>query len=240
MSMEVAIKITAINQAMGALNDVTKQVETLQDTVEKTKSLSSGLNDLGNNLTSMGQGLTTSLTLPIVGAGAAILKVAGDFEYSMNRVGALTKATGEQFTQLEDLARELGATTQYSASEAADAMSFLAMAGFKTNDILDSLPGVLQLAAAGQVELAEAADISSNILSGFGMEAEEIARVNDVLAYTLSNQNVNLEQLAYTMKYVAPVAKSRGFSLEEMSAAAGILGGAGIQGEMAGTALRNA
>lgn len=174
--------------------------------------------------------------------GAGILSSVNtgmEFQAAMSRVGAVSGATGEDFAKLEAQAKELGRSTVWSASQAAEGMQYLAMAGFKTNDILATMPGMLSLASAGQVELAEAADISSNILSGFGMEASDIGRVGDVLTSTFTGSNTSLSGLGHTMKYAAPVAKSMGASLEVTAAMAAKLGDAGIQGEMAGTALRN-
>nr|WP_281381980.1 phage tail tape measure protein [Nocardiopsis mwathae] len=180
------------------------------------------------------------MTVPLVAASGVMLSTAGDFESSMNRVRAVSGATGDQFSQLRGLAQQLGASTQYSASQAADAMGYLAMAGFDANDILTALPGTLDLAAAGQLDLADAADIASNILTGYGFAASDLTRVNDVLAKTFTSSNVNMRMLGDSFKYIGPVAKSAGLQFEEVSAAVGLLGNAGIQGEQAGTVLRGA
>lgn len=194
----------------------------------------------GAAMASAGQQTTTSLSLPMAAFGALTLKTAGDFEQQMNRVRAVSGATGQEFDSLNALAQELGATTQYSASEAADAMGFLAMAGFDTDQILSALPDTLNLAAAGAIDLGEAADIASNILTGYGFRAEELGRVNDILTETFTSSNVNMQMLGYSFKYIAPVANSAGLQFEEVAAAVGMLGNAGIQGEQAGTALRGA
>lgn len=175
-----------------------------------------------------------------IGAGlVSSVNTGMEFQAAMSRVGAVSGATGSDFAKLEAQAEELGRTTVWSASQAAEGMQYLAMAGFKTNEIIATMPGMLSLASAGQVELAEAADISSNIMSGFGLEASEIGRVGDVLTSTFTGSNTSLSGLGNTMKYAAPVAKSMGASLEVTAAMAAKLGDAGIQGEMAGTALRN-
>lgn len=175
-----------------------------------------------------------------MGAGiVSSVKTGMEFQAAMSRVGAVSGATAEDFAKLEAQAKELGKSTVWSASQAAEGMQYLAMAGFSTNDILKTMPGMLSLASAGQVELGEAADISSNILSGFGLAAEDIARVGDVLTTTFTTSNTSLSGLGNTMKYAAPVAKSLGQSVEGVAAMAAKLGDAGIQGEMAGTALRS-
>src|SRR5690554_4984451 len=211
----------------------------LEGVAEKTNSSMQRLARTGEQLTSVGKSLTMGVTTPIVGMGTAILKTAGDFEVGMNGVRAVTGATGQDFEALKDLAREMGATTAYSATEAASAMEFLGMAGWDTNEILAGLPDVLNLAAAGSVDLAEAADIASNIMSGFGIEASEMSRVADVLAKTAASANVDLAMLGESMKYAAPIARAAGWSLEETAAAVGILGDAGMQGSMAGTGLNS-
>lgn len=183
---------------------------------------------------------------PFVGiyAGArafrSVVSAAADFEQSMNRVGVLTGATDTQFKALEAQAKELGRTTQFSASQAADAMGFLGMAGFDTEQIFGAMPGTLQLAAAAQMDLARAADITSNVMSGYGMEVEQLGHVNDVLVKSFTSANTDLAQLGEAMKYAGPVAKSAGVQFEETAAALSLMGNAGIQGSMAGTSLRGA
>lgn len=177
-------------------------------------------------------------TLALGASFALPFKAGINFESSMARVKALTGATGKEFQKLSDTARKLGATTVFSASESAQAMQFLAMAGYKTNDIVKSMPGILNLAAAGQLDLATTADIASNILSGFGLKASQTGHVADVLAKASTSTNVSIGELGETMKYVAPVASSLGASLEEVTALTGELGNVGIKATQAGTALR--
>ncbi|WP_412767415.1 phage tail tape measure protein [Brevibacillus laterosporus] len=156
----------------------------------------------------------------------------------MSRVAALSSASAGDLAKLTTKAKELGASTVFSASQAAEGMQFLAMAGYKTNEIIAAMPGLLDAAAAGQTDLGTTADIVSNILSGFGIAAGDTGRVADVLTKAFTSANVDLQMLGYTMKYAAPWAKALGVSLEETAAAAGILGNAGIQAEQAGTTLR--
>ena len=179
-------------------------------------------------------------SIPSVMALAAPIKTAMDFEQAMKNVGAICNASAEDIAKMTKQARELGASTVFSASEAADGMQYLAMAGFNTEQTMAAMPGMLDLAAAGNTELGRTADIASNILSGFGLKAEEMARVSDVLTKTFTTSNTTLEMLGDTMKYVAPVASSVGMSIEDCAAAVGILGNSGIQGSQAGTVLRSA
>ena len=172
-------------------------------------------------------------------AVAAPFKAGIDFEKEMARVKALSGATGKAFMALQNSAKKLGSTTVFSASEAAKGMQFLAMAGFKTNQIIKAMPGLLDLAAAGQTDLATTADITSNILSGFGIGADKTSHVADVLAKAMTTANVDVGMLGETMKYVAPAASGLGASLEEVTTLAAKLGDVGIQGSAAGTVLRS-
>ena len=192
----------------------------------------------GASMKSVGQDLSLKLTAPIVAFGALSLKAAGDFEAGMNQVKAVSGATEEQFISLREQAKELGATTQFSASEAAAGMGFLAQAGFEANEILSAMPGTLQLASAAQLELGEAADIVSNILTGYRLDVEDLNRVNDVLVKAFTSSNTNLQDLGQAMKFAGPVASAAGVGFEEAAAALGLMGNAGIQASMAGTSLR--
>lgn len=205
-----------------------------------TKDAESGFDRIASKSKSIGKGMTAGLTAPIAAIGIGALMTGAKFEKGMNRVRALSGATGKEFDALTQQAKDLGASTMFSATEASDAMGFLAMAGFKTNDVLGAMPGVLNLAAASQMDLATTADITSNILTGFGLEVSELGRVNDVLVKGMTSANVDLQMLGESMKYVGPVASSAGMEFEETAAAIALLGNAGIQGSMAGTSLRGA
>jgi len=189
-------------------------------------------------------GAASSLKIGVMGAvaGAMILaapiKMAADFQQSMANVRAVTNATGGDFKKLTATGRALGRNTVFSANEAARGMGFLGMAGFKTNEIISAMPGMLDLAAAGSLDLAQTADISSNILQGFNLEAGEMNRVGDVMARTMADSNTDLVQLGEAMKFVAPVAAKLNISIEETAAVIGTLSNAGIQATMAGTTMR--
>lgn len=209
------------------------------------KGLEKGLSDLQNKLKSAGDGvkdvgktLSKSLTVPLTAAAGFAVKLGMDFESGMARVAAVSGATAEEMDAMEAQARELGATTKFSALQAAEGMEFLARAGFSANEVMEAMPGLLDLAAASGADLGVAADIASNILSGFGMEAAEAGRVADVLAAATANSNTTVESMGEAMKYVAPVAAALGISVEETAAAVGVLGDAGIAGGQAGTVLR--
>ena len=175
------------------------------------------------------------------GALYSAVRPAVDFELAMAKVGAITNesAGGKGFKSLTKQARELGRTTQYTASQTAEAMQFLGMAGLSTSQILAATPSVLNLAIAGNMDLGRTADITSNILTGFNMEAERTGEVADILAQASRSTNVNVEMLGQTMKFIAPAAAAVGGTLSETATLAGVLGDAGIQETMAGTMLRS-
>jgi len=195
---------------------------------------------LATRFRKVGREITTTFGLPLAALGAHILKTAANFESGMNRVQALTSATGDEFKALEEQARQLGGTTQFSASQAADAMGFLAQAGASANEILAQMPATLNLAAAGQIELAQSADILTNIMKGYGRGVEETTRTTDILTATFTGSNTNLVQLGEAMKLAGPVASGFGIKFEEAAAFVGLMGNAGFQATLAGTALRGA
>lgn len=176
-----------------------------------------------------------------VGAPAAVAtKTFADFEYQMARVRALTGANQDQFDTLTAEARRLGETTIFTARDAADAMSFFALAGYKVDQILAAIGPTLDMAAAGQIGIAESADIAAKIMAGMGIEANHLGEAVDVLTKAMTTANTDLRQLGDAMKYVGPIAKSAGISFEEIVGAVQMLSNAGIQAEMAGTTLRGA
>ncbi|WP_232299801.1 phage tail tape measure protein [Bacillus cereus] len=176
----------------------------------------------------------------IVASVGASVKAAANFEQSMAKVKAISGATDAEFKQLEGTAKNLGATTQFSASQAADGLAFLSLAGFKAQDSIDAIPSVLNLAAAGAIDLGSAADIASNIMTGFGLTAQDTQHATDVLAKTFTTANTDMNQLGMAMKYVAPVANALGWDIEDAAAAIAKMSDAGIQGSQAGTSLRAA
>lgn len=161
-----------------------------------------------------------------------------NFEKSMSSVQAITRANAQELAALRDVAKQLGATTEYSASQAADALKFLGMAGFEAKEAIAAIPAVLDLATASSMGLAEAADVSSNIMSGFGLNASQAGEAADVLAAAATRANTDVSQLGSAMKFAAPVAHSLGITMGDTAAAIGVMSDAGIQGSQAGTGLR--
>lgn len=178
------------------------------------------------------------VTAALSGAAAYAVKVGGDFEAAMSKVSAISGATGEELQALTNKAKEMGAKTKFSATESADALSYMAMAGWKTEDMLGGLEGVMNLAAASGEDLAKTSDIVTDALTAFGMGAGESGRFADVLAAASSNANTNVGLMGETFRYVAPVAGALGYAVEDTAVAIGLMANAGIKGSQAGTALR--
>jgi len=200
-------------------------------------SFRSGLNQTAADLGRTGAYLSAAVSAPIIAIGMDALSTASNFQQAMANVGAVSRATESELELLTKAARDLGATTSFSASEAAEGMTFLAMAGFDVNQTISAMPGLLAAAAASGTDLGTTADIVSNILSGFNIEAENTEEVANILTATFTRANTDLTQLGFAMSYVAPQARSMGISIEETAAAIGLLSDAGVQGTRAGTGL---
>lgn len=213
--------------------------EKIDSVMTKVESMGSGLQAAGDKISHMGTKLTVGVTAPIVGIGAAAIKTASDFESTMSQVAAISGATGSDFTKLENLAKEMGETTKFSASEAAEALTYMAMAGWKTDDMLNGLAGIMNLAAASGENLGTTSDIVTDALTAFGMSASDSGHFADVLAKASSNANTNVSMMGETFKYVAPVAGSLGYSAEDVALAIGLMANSGIKASQAGTSLRS-
>lgn len=217
---------------LGQLADQQKRLNQIKTNYDKTMSMRGTLAGYG------AAGMATGAAA--IYKGTNIAGKAMGFDVDMSKVQAITRLSKEsrELAALRAQARELGANTAFTAGEAAQGQGFLAMAGFTPKAIRDAMPGVLDIAKAGGVEIAAAADIGSNILTGFKLPANQMTRLGDVMVGTFTRANVDLQMLGETMKYVGPVAAGLGVDLETASAMAGKLGDAGIQGSMGGTAIR--
>lgn len=215
-------------------------LDDLQTFSDKTTKAGDKFTALGSAMTTTGSTLTKWVTTPLVGIGTAAFAVGNEFESAMSKVQAISGATGEQLEALTEQAMDLGATTAFSASEAAAGMENLASAGFTVEEIIEAMPGLLNLAASSGAELGTAAEIAASAVRGFGLEASETAHVADVFAEAAARTNAQTEDMGEAMKYIAPVANAMGISIEETAAAIGILSDAGIKGSQAGTSLRGA
>ena len=191
----------------------------------------------GDSVPHAGQSIMPA-SMAVAGLGAAAVKTAADFDAGMSKVAAISGATGEDLDALRDKAREMGAKTKFSASEAASAMEYMAMAGWKTEDMLGGIEGIMNLAAASGEDLATTSDIVTDALTAFGMTAQDSAHFADILAAASSNANTNVAMMGETFKYCAPIAGALGFSAEDVAEAIGLMANAGIKSTQAGTALR--
>lgn len=208
-----------------------------------SSGIEKGLSKLGSITAKGMKAATVAITgtaAALGGVAAAAIKVGSDFESQMSRVKAISGATGEEFEQLKAQAMQLGADTSFSASQAAEGMENLAAAGFTTSEIMNAMPGLLNLAAASGEDLASSSDIAASTLRGFGLAASDAAHVADVLAANANRTNSSVADTGEAMKYIAPLARAAGLSLEETAAAIGIMANAGVNGSQAGTSLRGA
>ncbi|UXD81497.1 minor tail protein [Lactococcus phage D4840] len=232
-SVQAYLKATD-NNFVSTFKDAAKQVQNFQ------KNTNSTMSAVGQVATSTGKTLTKAVTVPIVGIGIAAAKVGGDFEAQMSRVKAISGATGSSFEELRQQAIDLGAKTAFSAKESAAGMENLASAGFNAKEIMEGMPGLLDLAAVSGGDVALASENAATALRGFNLDASQSGHVANVFAKAAADTNAEVGDMGEAMKYVAPVANTMGLSLEEVAAAIGIMSDAGVKGSQAGTTLRGA
>ena len=228
-------EIVETEQRLRSLEEQANQSATA---LQKIGATGEKLQTVGNKISSVGQKLLP-VTGVVTGLGTAAVKTAADFDSAMSRVAAVSGATGSDFDKLRDKAREMGAKTKFSATEAADAMNYMAMAGWKTEDMLSGIERVMYLAAASGEDLATTSDIVTDALTAFGLTAADSGHFADVLAAASSNANTNVSMMGETFKYCAPVAGALGFSVEDTAEAIGLMGNAGIKASQAGTSMRS-
>lgn len=250
-----------MNRAMANGEDVNQeQYDALQreivETEEKLKSLTKEyknfgtvsaqqiaaagekMKTLGNNISTAGRDIMPVSTA-VAGLGAASVKTAADFDSSMSKVKAISGATGDEFDKLRVKAIEMGGKTVFSASESAEAMNYMAMAGWKAEDMLNGIEGVMNLAAASGESLGTTSDIVTDALTAFGLKAQDAGHFADILAAASSNANTNVYMMGESFKYAAPLMGSMGYSAEDTALALGIMANSGIKASMAGRAVRN-
>ena len=219
------------------LRSLEEQANQSATALQKIGATGEKLQTVGNKISSVGQKLLP-VTGVVTGLGTAAVKTAADFDSAMSKVAAVSGATGSNFDSLRDKAREMGAKTKFSATEAADAMNYMAMAGWKTEDMLSGIEGVMYLAAASGEDLATTSDIVTDALTAFGLTAADSGHFADVLAAASSNANTNVSMMGETFKYCAPIAGALGFSAEDTAEAIGLMANSGIKASQAGTSLR--
>lgn len=226
----------ALKKAWG---DIERDSKTTTDTVEKNwdKSFEQLKNIAKRGLEVIRKAVTVTAT-SLVAVGTAATIVGSNFEEGMSKVAAISGATGADFEKLKEKAKQMGATTKFSATEAASAFEYMAMAGWKTTDMLGGIDGVMNLAAASGEDLALVSDIVTDAITAFGLSASDSGHFADVLAAASSNANTNVSMLGESFKYVAPIAGAMKYSVEDTSLALGLMANASIKGSMAGTSLK--
>lgn len=244
----------AVTQSKAALAEMEAELKNVNAELAKAPfdEYAEKASKVGGTITKAGESLLP-LTTGLVGLGATAVKITADFDQQMSKVSAISGATGNDFDSLRDKAREMGAKTKFSATESAEAMEYMAMAGWKTKDMLNGIEGIMNLAAASGEDLASTSDIVTDAMTAFGLSAEgttkivkdgftkEVANAThfaDVLAAASSNSNTNVSMLGESFKYAAPVAGSLGYSVEDTAVALGLMANSGIKASQGGTALR--
>ena len=231
----------AVNQSKAALTEMEAELKNVNAELARAPfdEYAAKAEKVGGTLTSVGQKLLP-LSTSIAGLGVAAVKTTADFDSEMSKVSAISGATGTDLDKLRGKAREMGAKTKFSASEAAQGMQYMAMAGWKTQDMMDGLEGIMNLAAASGEDLASTSDIVTDALTAFGLSAKDSSHFSDILAAASSNTNTNVSMMGETFKYAAPVLGSLGYTAEDAALAIGLMANAGIKSSQAGTSLRGA
>ena len=229
LDLDISGFLSGLQSAQSQANTASKNIAT---------TIGNNLQSAGKSMTSAGSTLTKTVTAPVLGLGTAAAKVTSDFESAMSKVSAISGATGGDLDALNKKAQEMGAKTKFSATESAEAFTYMAMAGWKTEDMLSGIDGIMSLAAADGLDLATTSDIVTDALTAFGLSASDSGHFADVLAKASSNANTNVSMLGESFKYAAPVAGALGYSAEDTAIALGLMANAGIKGSQGGTALR--
>lgn len=234
MAADIGSIVAHLKLEMG---EFTNNLNVAQQQVASTADSFNGITSAGKALQGVGAGLTAGITVPVMALGKQAIELGSNFSSAMSKVKGLSGATEEEFKQLSETAREMGASTIYSATDAADALGYMALAGWDAKQSMDAIPGVLSLAAASGMDLAQASDMVTDYLSAFGESADQAGRMADVLAYAQGNSNTSTEQLGDAFKNCAANANAFGLDIEQTTALLGKLSDQGLKGSLAGTAL---
>ena len=206
---------------------------------QQAAAVGNKMKEIGNSMTNMGKDMTMKVTAPIVAGFGACVKSSMTFDEQMSKVKAISGANAEEFAALRDEASEMGKTTKFTATEAAEAFEYMAMAGWETQEMLDGIEGVLNLAAASGEDLATTSDIVTDALTAFGLEADKTKDFANILAATAASANTNVSMMGESFKYVAPLAGSLKYEARDVALALGLMANSGIKADQAGTSLRN-
>ena len=227
-----------IAETEAQLKRLEQEAQAAESKLAKMAEVGAKMQQTGDSIAGAGKKLMP-VSGAVAGLGAISVKTAADFDSAMSKVAAVSGATGDDFDKLRAKAREMGSKTKFSASEAAEAMNYMAMAGWKTEDMLSGVEGIMNLAAASGEDLATTSDIVTDALTAFGLTAKDSGHFADILAAASSNANTNVGMMGETFKYAAPVAGALGFSAEDTAQAIGLMANAGIKSSQAGTSLRS-
>lgn len=211
----------------------------LKDSANQWTKAGKQIQSTGKSISAVGAGMTKAVTIPIVGAGVAAVKTAADFEKGMSAVQSICGASGKDLQMLSDKAKEMGAKTKFSATEATEAFKYMGMAGWNTGQMMDGIEGVMHLAGATGEDLASTSDIVTDAITAFGLSAKDTNMFVDVLAQTANRSNTDVGMLGESFKYVAPVAGSLKYNVQDVSTALGLMANSGIKASTAGTSLRS-
>lgn len=239
-AQELKGKIDQLNSELGENESKLKEVDSALESAgsEAEKSANGGWSVLNQVIADLATNAIQQAINKLQDFAKETMNLGIDFSASMSNVQAISGATGDEIAMLEQKARDLGATTVFSASDVADGFGYMAMAGWDTQQMMDGIAGVLDLAASSGEDLATTSDIVTDALTAFGMGAEDAGRLADVMAAASSNANTNVSMLGESFKYVAPVAGALGYSAEDTAVALGLMANSGIKASQGGTALR--
>lgn len=231
---------TQIDIDNAALKDLENQMKSFGSvSAQHLQAVGSKMQEVGGKISDVGKSMTTKVTTPIVAGFGYAVKSAADFESQMSKVQAISGAGADDMARLEEKARAMGETTKFSAVQAGEGLEYMTMAGWKTEDMLNGLDGIMYLAAASGEELGTTSDIVTDALTAFGMKAEESSHFADILAAASSNANTNVSMMGESFKYAAAPAGALGYTAEDVAIALGLMANSGIKADMAGTSLRN-
>lgn len=233
--------ISTCIQFIDAFSNPSKQtIANMQKMAKEAKAAGKSIQSAGNTIQNAGKSLTKTVTAPIAGVGIAAVKTAADYESAMSNVKAITGATGKDFKMLEQLGKDLGASTAWSAKECAEAMQYTGMAGWTAKDNVAGLKGILDLASASGTDLARTSDIMTDAISAFGYKASDSAKFADTMTKACTSANVSVETLGESYKYCGAICGTMNYSVEEITTSLAAMGNMGIKGSQAGTTLKNA
>lgn len=245
VSNQISITITGTSKQLeaackAAASSISGMEKSISASGSSAKSAASGgYTVMKNVLANLATGVIAKTASSIKDFASSVVTTGAQFDSTMSKVAAISGTTGDELLKLRNKAKEMGATTKFTASESAEAFTYMAMAGWKTGDMLDGISGIMNLAAASGSDLATTSDIVTDALTAFGLTAKDSGRFADVLAAASSNANTNVEMMGATFKYAAPVAGALGYTIEDTAVAIGLMANAGIKADQAGTSLRS-